>query len=72
MSKTEILQELPKLNAAERLEIFERICEMEETALLNGAQPSAQEKEMLDRELEAYRAKPGSGFFLAGGRGAVA
>lgn len=61
MSKTEILQELPKLNAEERREIFERICEMEEIALLNGVQPSKEEQEMLNRELEAYRANPSAG-----------
>lgn len=61
MSKIEILQELPKLNAEERREIFERICEMEETALMNGVQPSKEEKEMLDRELEAYRVNRSAG-----------
>lgn len=58
MSKSEILEELPKLKADERREIFERICEMEELALLNGSEPSAEEKAMLDRELEEYRANP--------------
>jgi putative addiction module component (TIGR02574 family) len=61
MSKSEILQELPKLKAEERREIFERICEMEELELLNGAQPSAEEKALLDRELETYRANPNPG-----------
>jgi hypothetical protein len=42
MSKSEILEELPKLKADERREIFERICEMEELALLNGSEPSAE------------------------------
>ena len=58
MSKSEILEELPKLRADERREIFERICEMEELALLNGSEPSAEEKALLDRELEEYRANP--------------
>jgi putative addiction module component (TIGR02574 family) len=61
MSKSEILQELPKLKAEERREIFERICEMEELALLHGAEPSAEEKALLDREMEEYRNNPGSG-----------
>ena len=61
MSKSEILEELPKLKADERREIFERICEMEELALLNGSEPSAEEKAMLDRELEEYRANPEAG-----------
>ena len=61
MSKSEILAELPKLRAEERREIFERICEMEEVALLNGSEPSAEEKTLLDRELEEYRANPEAG-----------
>jgi len=61
MSKSEILQELPKLKAEERREIFERICDMEEMALLNGAEPSPEEKALLDRELEGYRANPEAG-----------
>ena len=61
MSKSEILEELPKLKADERREIFERICEMEELALLNGSEPSAEEKALLDRELEEYRANPEAG-----------
>jgi len=60
VSKSEILEELPKLKADERREIFERICEMEEMDLLNGG-PSAEEKELLNRELEAYRANPDAG-----------
>jgi hypothetical protein len=37
MSKSEILEELLKLKADERHEIFERICEMEEMALFSSA-----------------------------------
>jgi hypothetical protein len=36
MSKMEILAELPKLELADRREIFDRICEMEEHDLLTG------------------------------------
>ncbi len=61
MSKSEILEELPKLRADERREIFDRICEMEELALLNGSEPTVEEKAMLDRELEEYRANPEAG-----------
>lgn len=61
MSKSEILRELPKLKADERREIFERICEMEEMALLNGAEPSSEEKALLDSELESYRSNPDAG-----------
>jgi putative addiction module component (TIGR02574 family) len=34
---------------------------MEELALLSGSEPSAEEKALLDRELEAYRANPMAG-----------
>ncbi len=61
MSKSVILEQLPKLKAEERREIFERICEMEELALLNGSEPSVEEKALLDRELEEYRANPEAG-----------
>jgi putative addiction module component (TIGR02574 family) len=61
MSKMEILAELPKLELADRREIFDRICEMEERDLLLGSQPTAEEKALLDRELEEYRRNPEAG-----------
>ncbi len=61
MSKAEILAELPKLKLAERREIFDRICEMEEYDLLHGSQPTAEEKALLDRELEEYHKNPKAG-----------
>lgn len=61
MSKSEILDELARLRADERREIFDRLYEMEELALLNGAEPSTEEKALLDRELEAYRLNPHAG-----------
>jgi hypothetical protein len=61
MSKAEILLELPKLQLEERREIFERICDIEERDLLNGSQPTPEEKVLLDRELENYRLNPDAG-----------
>lgn len=61
MSKAEILQELPKLKAEERREIFELICDMDERDLLNGGVPTAGERALLDRELEDYRFNPEAG-----------
>ena len=61
MSKSEILQELPKLALEERREILERICELEESDLLSGGEPSAEERTLLDRELEDYRRTPVAG-----------
>ena len=54
MSKMEILAELPKLELADRREIFDRICEMEERDLLTGG-ATDEEKVLLDRELAEYR-----------------
>ena len=61
MSKSEILQELPKLTLEERREILDRICELEENDLLKGGEPTADEKALLDRELEDYRQAPSAG-----------
>ena len=60
MSKMEILAELPKLEQADRREIFDRICEIEERDLLNGG-ATDEEKALLDRELEDYRRNPEAG-----------
>ena len=61
MSKMEILAELPKLELADRREILDRIWEMEEHDLLNGGGATAEEKALLDRELEEYRRNPKAG-----------
>jgi len=60
MSKMEILAELPKLELAERREIFDRICEMEERDLLAGG-ATDEEKALLNGELEEYRRNPEAG-----------
>jgi putative addiction module component (TIGR02574 family) len=60
MSKVEIPAELPKLELADRREIFDRICEMEERDLLKGG-ATDEEKALLDRELEEYRQNPEAG-----------
>jgi hypothetical protein len=61
MSKMEILAELPKLESADRREILDRIWEMEEQDLINGNGVTAEEKAMLDCELEDYRRNPEAG-----------
>jgi len=61
MSKAEILAELPKLQLADRREIFERICDLEDRELVNGSQPDAAEKALLDRELAKYHQNPEAG-----------
>jgi len=60
MSKKEILAELPRLDIADRREIFDRICEIEERDSLNGI-ITPEEKALLDLELEEYRRNPADG-----------
>jgi hypothetical protein len=55
MSKSDILEELPRFALAERREILDRLFELEENDLLGGGEPSAEEKAVLDRELEDYQ-----------------
>ena len=54
MSKAEILQELPKLKAEERTQVFERLCELQERDLLEGIGPTAEEKRLLDEALAQF------------------
>ena len=62
MSKMEILAELPRLEVADRREILDRIWEMEENDLLKGGGgATAEEKAVLDRELEEYHRNSGAG-----------
>lgn len=61
MSKAEIIQELPRLKAEERREIFELICDMDERDLLNSSAPTAKERALLDQESEDYRLNPEAG-----------
>jgi len=61
MSKTEILAELSKLELADRREIFDRLCEIEERELIRGGGATVEEKALLDRELEEFRCSPEAG-----------
>ena len=54
MSNAEILAELPKLKAEERRQIYQRLCELQELDLLNGAGPSEEEKKLLDAALAEF------------------
>jgi len=61
MSKADILEELPRLRAGERQEIFDRLWEIEENDLLRGGSPTMAEKALLDQELDDYRRNPDAG-----------
>jgi hypothetical protein len=62
VSKAEILEQLPKLNSIELREIRDRIWQLEEEELLTGrAEPSDEERALLDREFEDFERDPTSG-----------
>jgi len=62
MSKTEILEELPKLTNTERQEIRLRLAELDSEDWLDDGDPLAvQEKALLDARLVAYAKDPDAG-----------
>jgi hypothetical protein len=61
VSKADILERLANLGHGDRREILERIWEMDEADLLRGAPLDADEKALLDREFEEFRANPNAG-----------
>lgn len=58
MSKTEILDQLPKLNTAERFEIFSFLWDLDGKDFFLDQQPSAEEKYLLDQAIAEYTANP--------------
>lgn len=54
MTKADILSELPRLKAEERLQVFERLCQLQEEDLLRGFGPTDHEKKLLDEALAAF------------------
>lgn len=62
MSKTEILDELPKLTKSERQEIRQRLTELDGEDWLDADDPlTANEKALLDARLAAYEKDPEAG-----------
>ena len=57
-NKTEILNQLPKLNSVERFEIFSFLWDLEEKDVFFNQQPSAEEKYLLDQAAAEYAANP--------------
>jgi hypothetical protein len=61
MSKAQILEELPKLTASDRSQLFARLAELHEADLLNGAAPTVAEREALDEALTEFARDPSPG-----------
>lgn len=62
MSKTEILEELPKLTSEERHEIRLKLAELDGDGLLDDDDPLTDaEKALLDARLAAYEKDPDAG-----------
>lgn len=62
MSKTEILEELPKLTKTERQEIRLRLAELDSDDWLDDEDPlTVQEKALLEARLAIYAKDPGAG-----------
>lgn len=55
MNVSAILLELPKLDARERSQIFQRLCELEEQDLLRSEGPTSEERELLEKELADFQ-----------------
>jgi hypothetical protein len=54
VSKAEILAELPRLRAEDRIDLFERLCELQENDLLQGIGSGAEERQTLDEALAEF------------------
>jgi len=61
MSKTEILDELPKLTKTERQEIRLRLAELDSEDWLDDEPLTVQEKALLEARLAAYAKDPDAG-----------
>ena len=62
MSKTEILEELPKLTKTERHEIRLRLAELDSEDWLDDEEPlTVHERTLLDARLAAYAKDPNAG-----------
>ena len=61
MSKAQILEELPRLTASDRSQLFARLAEIHETDLLEGGAPSPSERQALDEALTEFEHDPSPG-----------
>jgi len=61
MSKAQILEELPKLTASDRSQVFARLAEIHETDLLDADAPSPSEKQALEEAFAEFERDPSPG-----------
>ena len=61
MSKTDILEELPKLNPEDRFEILDRICQLDSGDWTDGGELTVREKSILDARLAEFEKNPEAG-----------
>ena len=58
MSKAEILNSLPNLDAKERREILDRLLQLEGEGWLDAADLTDEERKVIESRLEAHRQNP--------------
>jgi putative addiction module component (TIGR02574 family) len=58
MSKSEILNSLPNLNAKERREILDRLLQLEGEGWLDATDLTDEEQQVIESRLEAHRQNP--------------
>jgi hypothetical protein len=58
MSKTQILEELPRLKNEERQEILDRLLELEGEGWFDDADLADEERQLIESRLEAHRRNP--------------
>ena len=61
MSKAQILEELPKLTASDRSQVFARLAEIHETEMLDADAPLPSEKQALDEAFAEFERDPRPG-----------
>jgi hypothetical protein len=61
MSKSQILEELPRLTVSDRSQLFARLAELHEADLLDGGAPAPAERQALDETFADFERDPGPG-----------
>jgi len=61
VSKVDILEALPHLRPEDRLEILDRICELDNGGWFDGGELTLEQKALLDARLAEYEKNPQAG-----------